>query len=202
MANVDPTAPSYKPGLLDRLLVGLFHTVNKYVAWHKLPKILGAMNLEALRIELRQYNLHDGYSSGEVQGTKSTCPMMDARFKDASVLFDIIMHCLVTIVYRIIPCDESNSHPLRCHVGCIGAARQALSTIVQAGQTLGQHNPVGWNMFLNMSVLQILASQGLSNLNQALFSRPLCVLCGVSREYCGLLIHRGPGATIIYSLCD
>ncbi|KAI9044372.1 fungal specific transcription factor domain-containing protein [Aspergillus affinis] len=77
-------------------------------------------------------------------------PPADARFQDASVLFDIIMHCLVTIVYRIVPCGEPKPHPLQCHTGCIEAARQALSTIVQASQTLGQRNPLGWNMFLNL----------------------------------------------------
>ncbi|KAH8423795.1 fungal specific transcription factor domain-containing protein [Aspergillus melleus] len=77
-------------------------------------------------------------------------PPTDARFQDASVLFDIIMHCLVTIVYRIVPCAEPKPHPLKCHTGCIEAARQALSTIVQASQTLGQRNPLGWSMFLNL----------------------------------------------------
>ncbi|KAI4279605.1 MAG: hypothetical protein L6R38_004994 [Xanthoria sp. 2 TBL-2021] len=76
-------APSYKASLSERLLVNLFHYVNKFVAWHKLPSFLGAVNLDALRIELRQYNLHDGYASGTAQGNQSTEPMTDKRFEHA-----------------------------------------------------------------------------------------------------------------------
>jgi hypothetical protein len=80
---MDSTAltPSYKPGLGDRILVGFFHLINKVIPWHKLPSILGALNLDALRIELRQYNLHDGYPSGEAQGNKTTDAMTDKRFE-------------------------------------------------------------------------------------------------------------------------
>lgn len=73
--------PSYKAGLFDRLLVAFFHFVNKIVPWHKLPAFIGALNLEALRIELRQYNLHDAYSSGTAQGNQTTDPMADKRFE-------------------------------------------------------------------------------------------------------------------------
>lgn len=75
--------PSYKPSLLDLLLVNIFHLVNKVVVWHKLPTWVAAINLDALRIELRQYNLHDGYASGTAQGNRITEPMTDKRFEDA-----------------------------------------------------------------------------------------------------------------------
>jgi hypothetical protein len=77
--------PSYKPSLTDRLLVGFFHIVNKYIPWHKLPAIIGALNLEALRVELRQYNLHDTYPDATAQGSEATCPMTgsNARFEGA-----------------------------------------------------------------------------------------------------------------------
>ncbi|KAI4266536.1 MAG: hypothetical protein LQ337_008770 [Flavoplaca oasis] len=74
---------SYKPSLTDRLLVKIFHVVNKFVVWHKLPSLLGAVNLEALRVELRQYNLHDGYASEAAQGNQTTDPLTDKRFKTA-----------------------------------------------------------------------------------------------------------------------
>jgi hypothetical protein len=74
---------SYKPGFLDRLTVSLFHLVNKFIPWHKLPSIIGALNLEALRVELRQYNLHDTYPDGTAQGTEAACPMTDKRFETA-----------------------------------------------------------------------------------------------------------------------
>lgn len=75
--------PTYKPSLGDRFLVGLFHLINKLVPWHKLPGIIGAINLEAFRVELRQYNLHDGCASGTAQGNTTTDPMTDKRFENA-----------------------------------------------------------------------------------------------------------------------
>lgn len=74
--------PSFHPGLLDRILVSVFHTVNKFVPWDKLPSFLGVINLEALRTELRQYNLHDTYTSGDAQGSSTTDPK-DKRFDTA-----------------------------------------------------------------------------------------------------------------------
>lgn len=75
--------PSYKPSLSERLIVGLFHFINRIIPWHKLPSLIGAMNLEALRIELRQFNLYDGYASGVAQGSQTAEPMTDNRFEDA-----------------------------------------------------------------------------------------------------------------------
>ncbi|KAL9032953.1 MAG: hypothetical protein Q9180_006209, partial [Flavoplaca navasiana] len=82
--EMEPAAnSSYKPSLTDRLLVKIFHVVNKFVVWHKLPGLLGAVNLEALRVELRQYNLHDGYASEAAQGNQTTDPLTDKRFETA-----------------------------------------------------------------------------------------------------------------------
>ncbi|KAL8947242.1 MAG: hypothetical protein Q9222_006456 [Ikaeria aurantiellina] len=75
--------PTYKPSLGERFIVALFHLVNKVIRWDKLPSIIGALNLEALRIELRQYNLHDGYASGAAQGNPIAEPMTDERFQYA-----------------------------------------------------------------------------------------------------------------------
>ncbi|KAL8736503.1 MAG: hypothetical protein Q9166_000295 [cf. Caloplaca sp. 2 TL-2023] len=74
---------SYKPSLSDRLVVNLFRFVNKFIPWHRLPSFIGAFNLDALRIELRQHNLHDGYTSAAAQGSQKTEPMTDKRFEHA-----------------------------------------------------------------------------------------------------------------------
>ncbi|KAE9977514.1 hypothetical protein EG328_002021 [Venturia inaequalis] len=74
--------PTYKPNLFERFIVGSFKIVNKFIPWHKLPSILGALNLEALRIELRQNNLQDGYASSTSQGNAIDQPLTDKRFKD------------------------------------------------------------------------------------------------------------------------
>jgi hypothetical protein len=76
-------APSYKASLSERVLVSVFHLVNRLVPWHKLPSLIGALNLDALRVELRQYNLHDGYASGDAQGNRTTEPLSDKRFEHA-----------------------------------------------------------------------------------------------------------------------
>jgi hypothetical protein len=78
---MDP--PNFRPGLLDRLLVAFFHFVNLFIPWHKLPSYLGALNLDALRVELRQYNLHDGYASATAQGNTDDTPLDDKRFLSA-----------------------------------------------------------------------------------------------------------------------
>ncbi|KAI4851831.1 heme peroxidase [Aureobasidium sp. EXF-8845] len=78
---MDP--PNFRPGLLDRILVSIFHFVNLFIPWHKLPSIFGALNLDALRIELRQYNLHDGYASATAQGNPDNTPLDDKRFLSA-----------------------------------------------------------------------------------------------------------------------
>jgi hypothetical protein len=42
-----------------RLFNGAFVSLNRRIAWHKLPPVLGALNLLALRNVLRERNLHD-----------------------------------------------------------------------------------------------------------------------------------------------
>lgn len=48
-----------------------FKFLNFFIPWHWLPKYLGAINLLALRDELRNANLHDTYPSADYQGTSS-----------------------------------------------------------------------------------------------------------------------------------
>ncbi|KAF9266798.1 feebly protein [Marasmius fiardii PR-910] len=53
---------TYNPSFFERALVKTFKVVNKFVAWYRFPSLIGLLNLDALRVELRQYNLHDGYA--------------------------------------------------------------------------------------------------------------------------------------------
>lgn len=66
--------------IVDRAIIKLFRSVNKVVAWHKLPKFLGVVNLLAFRIELDAKNLVDTYPDEGYQGTKASCPMKDSRY--------------------------------------------------------------------------------------------------------------------------
>ncbi|PHH72154.1 hypothetical protein CDD80_4733 [Ophiocordyceps camponoti-rufipedis] len=56
--------PKFRPSLLERALVKAFNLLNRLVPWHKLPYLVGIMNLAAIRISLRDRNLHDGYPPG------------------------------------------------------------------------------------------------------------------------------------------
>lgn len=75
--------PNFHPSLSDRLLVKIFYFVNKFLPWHKLPALLGVLNLAALRVELRQYNLHDSYPTGTAYGSQKSDPLEDQRFEVA-----------------------------------------------------------------------------------------------------------------------
>lgn len=73
--------PRYRPSLLERI-VKVFG-VNRLVAWHKLPSILGVVNLIALRVYHRSNNLFQGYASSEPQGNSRDSPLPDERFLHA-----------------------------------------------------------------------------------------------------------------------
>ncbi len=66
--------------LSQRAFVGFFKGVNKVIAWHKLPKWIGIMNLLSFRYELRAKNLTDTYPSPEYQGDQKTCPFLDTKY--------------------------------------------------------------------------------------------------------------------------
>lgn len=64
----------------NRVLGWTFKVINKVVAWHRLPKWLGVLNLLAFRNELRAKNLYDVYPSPDFQGTPQAEPMEDSRY--------------------------------------------------------------------------------------------------------------------------
>lgn len=77
---MDSPPYTYQPSLFERILVKTFKIVNSIVAWHRLPGFIGAINLDALRIELRRDNLHDGYASPAEQGDANSQPLTDERY--------------------------------------------------------------------------------------------------------------------------
>ncbi len=56
----------YRPSFAARLFVGFFSFLNRFVAWHRLPPLLGVANLAALRISLRAHNLFHPTVDGNV----------------------------------------------------------------------------------------------------------------------------------------
>lgn len=73
-------SPNFKPTLFERFFVNVFHVVNHFIPWHRLPGLIGAFNLDFLRVELRQYNLHDGYASADAQGKPAEVTGADKRY--------------------------------------------------------------------------------------------------------------------------
>lgn len=69
-----------KLSLSQRALVNTFKGVNKVVAWHKLPKWIGILNLLSFRHELRSKNLFDTYPGPEHQGDIKSCPFTDTKY--------------------------------------------------------------------------------------------------------------------------
>jgi hypothetical protein len=50
----------------SRVLSAAFGLLNRLVTWHRLPALIGMLNLLAFREELREHNLHDTSGHGEV----------------------------------------------------------------------------------------------------------------------------------------
>ncbi|MDA1307727.1 MAG: peroxidase, partial [Acidobacteria bacterium] len=55
--------------------------MNRFLPWHRLPKLLGVVNLVALRDQLRDKNMVDTYSSPDVYGTAASCPMAHTKYQ-------------------------------------------------------------------------------------------------------------------------
>jgi len=84
--NADPVEQesySVQLNFFENAVVSLFKLINKYIAWHKLPALIGTFNLLAFRYELRAKNLYDGYAQKAPQSSEAAEPMTDKRFLGA-----------------------------------------------------------------------------------------------------------------------
>ena len=73
-------SPNFRPTLFETIFIKIFHVVNFFIPWHRLPGLIGAFNLDFLRVELRNYNLHDGYASADAQGKLGELPATEERY--------------------------------------------------------------------------------------------------------------------------
>ncbi|KAF2707869.1 heme peroxidase [Pleomassaria siparia CBS 279.74] len=78
--SASSSAIPFKPAIYERLLIHIFKGVNRFIPWHKLPTLLGTLNLGALRAELRRDNLYDVYPDPSYQGTPGNPHMETAEF--------------------------------------------------------------------------------------------------------------------------
>lgn len=72
--------PNFKPTLFETIFIRIFHVINFFIPWHRLPGLIGAFNLDFMRVELRNYNLHDGYASADAQGKLGELPATEKRY--------------------------------------------------------------------------------------------------------------------------
>ncbi|HEU4997172.1 MAG TPA: peroxidase family protein [Gemmatimonadaceae bacterium] len=108
-----------KPSLIGRALIAGFTRLNRSVAWHKLPRLLGVFNLLAFRIQLRAENLHDTRTPGSAKRrgpvTPAQCPfhgkyrMPDGSFND---LGDPDMGMAGTRFARNVPLKHAYPEPM------------------------------------------------------------------------------------------
>jgi hypothetical protein len=77
---MESSNPNFKPTLFETIFIKIFHVVNFFIPWHRLPGLIGAFNLDFMRVELRNYNLHDGYASADAQGKVGELPATEKRY--------------------------------------------------------------------------------------------------------------------------
>lgn len=77
-----PLERSSKPSIFERIGISTFDFINRSVPWFSLPSILGAVNLAFLRVDLRSYNLYDGYASSASDPAHGSEPVPE-RYKTA-----------------------------------------------------------------------------------------------------------------------
>ncbi|KAH7312506.1 hypothetical protein B0I35DRAFT_513841 [Stachybotrys elegans] len=74
----------------------------------------------------------------------------DDMYQPAAILLDLMLQCLLTITWRIVPGEQQQSSPLKCHPNCTQSARQALSIIVQYFKGWDPQAYSSWASLLNM----------------------------------------------------
>src|SRR5262245_16019512 len=73
---------SFVGRILTRIISALLKFINRFVPWHKLPTLIGVLNLWVLRNDLRQYNLHDTSKIDRDTSTKDAKKLQwDPRYR-------------------------------------------------------------------------------------------------------------------------
>ncbi|KAI0467576.1 hypothetical protein F4859DRAFT_493806 [Xylaria cf. heliscus] len=75
--------------------------------------------------------------------------LISSNLGGISTTLDIILHCQLAIVYRFLPPESVNSHPLQCSTECVNEARMTLSMLAKVGEDGVVVHPEGWRTLLN-----------------------------------------------------
>ncbi|KAI1129934.1 hypothetical protein F5Y10DRAFT_237038 [Nemania abortiva] len=76
--------------------------------------------------------------------------LMSSNLGGLSTTLHIVVHCQLAIVFRFLPPELPNSHPLQCSNECVSEARIALSMLVKVGEDAIVVHPRGWAALLNI----------------------------------------------------
>ncbi|RYC55513.1 hypothetical protein CHU98_g10692 [Xylaria longipes] len=66
-----------------------------------------------------------------------------------STTLDVVLHCQLAIVYRFLPPEYTNSHPLQCSTECVNEARITLSMLAKVGEAGVRTHVDGWTTLVN-----------------------------------------------------
>lgn len=107
-----------KMSLLARLMIGGFGRINQSVAWHRLPKRLGVLNLIVLRVKLRHSNLYDTRTPGKARLRPPSEPLDPSvtRFRTPSGMYNDLndpeMGMAGTRFARNVPLEHAFPEPM------------------------------------------------------------------------------------------
>ncbi|KAI1172209.1 hypothetical protein F4777DRAFT_590689 [Nemania sp. FL0916] len=62
----------------------------------------------------------------------------------------VVFHCQLAIVYRFLPPEYLNAHPLQCSIACVNEARVAISMLVRVGEAVKATHIGEWTVLLNI----------------------------------------------------
>ena len=75
----------------------------------------------------------------------------EAKLEKATQAISIVVHLLLAVVYRTIPIEEVNAHPLQCREECVLSAQSGLLELVNVGEgMISAGNPRGWRLLVNV----------------------------------------------------
>jgi hypothetical protein len=71
-------------------------------------------------------------------------------FLHATILFEIMLYSLLTLLQQPVSPNGSSAHSLDYNDACVDSSRKAIEAIVQVGKVSQPARSSGWGMFLNL----------------------------------------------------
>ncbi|KAI0105297.1 hypothetical protein GGR51DRAFT_571963 [Nemania sp. FL0031] len=148
--------PESRPGMLNTLY-GAF--VDMAVAMGEIQECLFSVVAQqsSQQVRLQHVKRLASCLMGIRTAVKSIHPnepswgdLMSSNLGGLSTTLHIVLHCQLAIVYRFLPPELPNSHPLQCSSECVNEARAALSILVKVGEDGVAVHVKGWAVLLNI----------------------------------------------------